>query len=80
VSEPWLASTSVDCVLALTGKIIWVRKDKLNIQLSAITMVNNEQSYCFGMRLNFAPSLDSKVVQAEVETSGDLGMLYVNQR
>jgi hypothetical protein len=32
------------------------------------------------MHLSFDPSLDSKVVQAEVETSGDPGMLYPHRR
>lgn len=57
-----------------------VRKDKRNIQLSAITTVDNEHGYCFGMHLNFDPSLDSKAVQAEVETNGDLGMPYPHRR
>lgn len=57
-----------------------VRKDKRNIQMSAITTVDNEHGYCFGMHLNFDPSLDSEVVQAEVETNGDLGMPYPHRR
>lgn len=51
-----------------------VRKDKRNIQLSAIAAVDNEHGYGFGMHLHFDPSLDSKAVQAEVENNGDLGM------
>jgi len=57
-----------------------VRKDKRNIQLSAITTVDNEHGYCFGMHLNFDPSLDSEVVQAEVEANGDLGLPYPHRR
>lgn len=57
-----------------------VGKDKRNIQLSAITTVDNEHSYCFGMHLNFDPSLDGEVVQAEVEANGDLGMPYPHRR
>jgi len=57
-----------------------VRKDKRNIQLSAITTVDNEHGYCLGMPLNFDASLDSKAVQAEVETNGDLGMPYPHRR
>ena len=57
-----------------------VRKDKRNIQLSAIAAVDNEHGYCFGMHLNFDPSLDSKAVHAEVENNGDLGMPYAHRR
>lgn len=57
-----------------------VRKDKRNIQLSAITTVDNEHGYCFGMHLNFDPSLDSEVVQAEVQANGDLGLPYPHRR
>lgn len=57
-----------------------VRKDKRNIQLSAIAAVDNEHGYCFGTHLNFDPSLDSEVVQAEVEKNGDLGMPYPHRR
>ena len=57
-----------------------VRKDKRNIQLSAITSVDNEHGYCFGMHLNFDPSLNSEAVQAEVENNGDLGMPYPHRR
>lgn len=57
-----------------------VRKDKRSIQLSAIAAVDNEHGYCFGTHLNFDPSLDSEVVQAEVEKNGDLGMPYPHRR
>ena len=57
-----------------------MRKDKRNSQLSVITTVENEHGYCFGMHLNFDPSLDSKAVQAEIETNGDLGMPYPHRR
>ncbi len=57
-----------------------VRKDKRNIQLSAITAVDNEHGYCFGMHLNFDPSMDSEVVQAEVVANGDLGLPYPHRR
>ena len=57
-----------------------VRKDKRNIQLSAIAAVDNEHGYCFGMHLNFDPSLDSEAIQAEVEKNGDLGMPYPHRR
>ena len=57
-----------------------VRKDKRNIQLSAIAAVDNEHGYCFGMHLNFDPSLDSEAVQAEVQNNGDLGMPYPHRR
>jgi transposase-like protein len=57
-----------------------VRKDKRNIQLSAIAAVDNEHGYCFGMHLNFDPSLDSEAVQAEVESNGDLGLPAPHRR
>jgi transposase-like protein len=57
-----------------------VRKDKRNIQLSAVTTVDNEHGYCFGMHLNFDPSLDSEAVQAEVQANGDLGLPYPHRR
>lgn len=44
-----------------------VRKDKRNIQLSAIAAVDNEHGYCFGVHLNFDPSLDSEAVQRSRE-------------
>ncbi len=53
-----------------------VRKDKRNIQLSAIAAVDNEHGYCFGVHLNFDPSLDATAIQAEVEINGDLYMPY----
>ena len=57
-----------------------VRKDKRNIQLSAIAAVDNEYGYCFGAHLNFDPSMDSKTVQAAVETNGDLSKPYPHRR
>lgn len=57
-----------------------VRKDKRNIQLSAIAAVDNEHGYCFGVHLNFDPSLDAAAMRAEVETNGDLHMLYPHRR
>lgn len=57
-----------------------VRKDKRNIQLSAIAAVDNEHGYCFGVHLNFDPSLDCEAVQAEVKKNGDLGMPYPHRR
>ena len=57
-----------------------VRKDKRNVQLSAIATVDNEYGYCFGTHLNFDPSLNSESVQAEVERNGDLGMPYPHRR
>ncbi len=57
-----------------------VRKDKRNIQLSAIAAVDNEHGYCFGVHLNFDPSLDAVAIQAEVESNGDLHMPYPHRR
>jgi len=57
-----------------------VRKDKRNIQLSAIATVDNEHGYCFGVHLNFDPSMDSAEVQTEVEKNGDLGKPYPHRR
>lgn len=57
-----------------------VRKDKRNIQLSAIAAVDNEHGYCFAVHLNFDPSLDSTAIQAEVEKNGDLGLPYPHRR
>ena len=42
--------------------------------------MDNEHGYCFGMHLNFDPSLDSEAVQAEVEHNGNLGMPYPHRR
>ena len=56
------------------------RKDKRNTRLSAIAVVDNEYGYCFGAHLNFAPSLDRKTIQAEVEKSGDLSKPYPHRR
>lgn len=57
-----------------------VRKDKRNIQLSAIAAVDNDHHYCFGVHLNFDPSLDSEAVQAEVEKNGDLDLPSPHRR
>ncbi len=57
-----------------------IRKDKRNIQLSAIAAVDNEHGYCFGVHLNFDPSLDAAAIQAEVEINGDLHMPYPHRR
>ncbi len=57
-----------------------VRKDKRNIQLSAIAAVDNEYGYCFGAYLNFDASLDSQTVQAEAEKNGDLSKPYPHRR
>ena len=84
MSVPWPTSPIRRLYLGVDRQdylVNWlVRKDKRNIQLSAITTVDNEHGYCFGMHLNFDPSLDSEVVQAEVETNGDLGMPYPHRR
>jgi len=42
--------------------------------------VDNEYGYCFGAHLNFDPSMDSKAVQAAVETGGDLSKPYPHRR
>lgn len=57
-----------------------VRKDKRNIQLSAIAAVDNDYGYCFGLHLNFDSSLDSEAIQAEVERNGDLAKPYAHRR
>lgn len=57
-----------------------VRKDRRNIQLSAIATVDNVYGYCFGVHLNFDPSMDSKAVQTEVEKNGDLSKPYPHRR
>jgi transposase-like protein len=57
-----------------------VRNDKRNIQLSAIAAVDNKYHDCFGVHVNFDPSLDSKAIQAEVEKNGDLGMPSPHRR
>lgn len=57
-----------------------VRKDKRNIQLSAIAAVDNDHHYCFGVHLNFDPKLNSIAVQAEVEKNGDLRLPYPHRR
>jgi hypothetical protein len=56
------------------------RKDKRNVQLSAIAVVDNEYGYCFGSHLNFDPSVDGETVQAEVEMNGDLSKPYPHRR
>ena len=47
------------------------RKDIRNTRLYC-RWLDNEYGYCFVAQLNFAPSLDRKTIQAEVEKSGDL--------
>jgi transposase-like protein len=62
-------------------RVNWlVRKDKRNIQLSAIAAVDNDYGYCFGLHLNFDSSLDSEAIQAEVERNGDLAKPYAYRR
>ena len=59
----------------------WViRKDKRNIQLSAIACVDNEYGYCFGVHLNFDPSMNSEEVQTDVNKNGDLSKPYPHRR
>ena len=42
--------------------------------------MDNEHGYCFGVHLNFDPSLDAAAIQAEVETNGDLHIPYPHRR
>ena len=56
------------------------RKDKRNIQLSAIATVDNEYGYCFGIHLNFDPSLDAPAIQAEAKINGDHHLPHPHRR
>lgn len=47
------------------------RQDKRNIQLSAVGSADNETGYVFGMHLNYDPSLDPDLVEANAEKIGD---------
>jgi len=57
-----------------------IRKDKRNIQLSAIACVDNEYGDGFGAHLNFDPAMVCAEGQAEVEKNGDLGKPYPHRR
>jgi transposase-like protein len=57
-----------------------VRKDKRNTQLSAIAAVDNELGYCFGVHLNYDPSLDAAAIQAEAQINGDLHLPHPHRR
>lgn len=47
------------------------REDRRNIVLSAIASVDNRTGYCFGMHLNFDPSLDREGVERDSAALGD---------
>lgn len=47
------------------------RKDRRNVVLAAVASVDNETGYCFGMHLNFDPSLNAAAVEADALANGD---------
>ena len=48
------------------------KEDRRNVVLSAIASVDNPTGYCFGMHLNFDPSLDRAAIEAEATRIGDV--------
>jgi transposase-like protein len=56
------------------------RKDKRNVQLSAIATVDNEYGYCFGTHLNFDPILDAKAIKNEAQVNGDFHLPNPHRR
>ena len=49
------------------------KKDRRNVVLSAITSVDNDTGYCFGIHLNFDPTLDRRIVEADAAAVLDIG-------
>lgn len=47
------------------------KEDRRNVVLSAIASVDNPTGYCFGMHLNFDPSLDRAAIEAQAARIGD---------
>ncbi len=47
------------------------RDDRRNVVLSSATTVDNETGYCFGMHVNFDPSLDPTAVEQDAHDSLD---------
>ena len=52
------------------------RKDKRNVQLSAVGSADNETGYVFGMHLNFDSTLDVPEIEADAELIGDCDAPY----
>lgn len=49
------------------------KEDRRNVVLSAITSVDNETGYCFGIHLNFDPTLDRAAVENDAAAVLDVG-------
>ena len=57
--------------------INWTRtEDKRNVILSAVGSADNTTGYVFGMHLNFDPSMDWVVVDADAKATGDYEKRY----
>jgi transposase-like protein len=57
-----------------THNVNWSsRRDRRNVQLSAIASADLASGYVFGFHLNFDPSLDPDAVEREAAALGDLG-------
>jgi len=59
----------------------WARRaDKRNVQLSAVGSADNATGYVFGMHLNYDPSLDSTMVEADAVANGDYSLQPPHRR
>lgn len=47
------------------------REDRRNTIVSAVASVDNETGYCFGLHLNFEPSLDPEATEEDAWAAGD---------
>lgn len=56
------------------------RKDKRNVQLSAVASADNGTGYVFGMHPNFDPDCDPELVEAEALAHGDLTLALPHRR
>ena len=56
------------------------RKDKRNVQLSAVASADNGTGYVFGMHPNFDPACDPTLVEAETLAHDDLRLPFPHRR
>ena len=56
------------------------RKDKRNVQITAVASADNASGYVFGMHPNFDPECDPNVVEATAFACGDLALAMPHRR
>lgn len=66
INRLWLSVDRQDFIANWTQ-----RTDRRNVAFTAVASTDNETGYCFGMHLNFDPSLDAKEAEKETRALSD---------